>query len=220
MHAGGKEDEMQASSLDLELHDIATRFDLLQHPFYQRWAQGLLTRSELAYYAQQYAHVVRAIPRWLERVADQDSTNGEPLRAHAAEEWTHVAMWDRFARAVGCDETAIAASVPNDATAALIARGDDLSAQGHGAAVVWSIEAQSPAVSAEKLRGLRAHYGIDAETGGVYFAVHQELDREHEAQLRGVIDTSSATGRAAAPAAAASMLAGMWDLLTAAQAVA
>jgi pyrroloquinoline quinone (PQQ) biosynthesis protein C len=131
-----------------------------------------------------------------------------------------VALWDRFARAIGCDDVTIATSLPNDATAALIAIGDDLTAQGHGPAVVWSIESQSPAVSAEKLRGLRAHYGIDAETGGAYFAVHQELDREHEAQLRGVIEASGAAGRAAAPAAAASMLAGMWDLLSAAQAVA
>jgi pyrroloquinoline-quinone synthase len=211
---------MQASSVDHELHDIAVRFDLLQHPFYQRWVQGLLTRSEIAYYAQQYAHVVRAIPRWLERAADQDSTHVAQLREHAAEESTHVALWDRFARAIGCDDTAIATSIPNAATAALIAIGDDLTAQGHGPAVVWSIESQSPAVSAQKLRGLRAHYGIDAENGGNYFAVHQELDREHEAQLRQVIDTSGAVRRAAAPAAAASMLAGMWDLLSAAQAVA
>ena len=206
---------MQALSVDRELNEIGARFDLLQHPFYRRWALGQLTRSELAYYAQQYMHVVRAIPRWLERAADLDGANAARLREHAAEETTHIAMWDRFARAVGPGEGA-----PNEATAALIARGDDLTAQGYGAAVVWSIESQSPAVSAEKLRGLQAHYGIDRDSGGEYFALHEVLDRDHEAQLRGVIAESSPSGRAAAPAVAASMLAGMWDVLSAAQAAA
>ncbi|MBV8595926.1 MAG: iron-containing redox enzyme family protein [Candidatus Eremiobacteraeota bacterium] len=209
---------MHAPSVDHDLHDVAARFDLLQHPFYQRWAQGSLTRAELAYYALQYGHVVRALPRWLQNAAGQDQTHEAQLRTHAAEEATHVRMWDRFAQALGCDETQIATSVPNAATAAFIATGDDLTAQGHGPAVVWSIEAQSPAVSAEKLRGLRAHYGIDVDNGGGYFAVHQELDREHEAALRCLIGESGAVGSAAAPSVAASMLAGMWDLLTAAQA--
>jgi pyrroloquinoline-quinone synthase len=218
MPAGGKEEEMHASSVDHDLYDVAARFDLLQHPFYQRWAQGSLTRAELAYYALQYGHVVRAIPRWLACAAAKDRAHEDQLRAHAAEESTHVGMWDRFALALGCDEAEIAASIPNAATAAFIATGDDLTAQGHGPAVVWSIEAQSPAVSAEKLRGLRAHYGINADNGGGYFALHQELDREHEAALRRLIGGSGVVGRAAAPSVAASMLAGMWDLLTSAQA--
>lgn len=208
---------MQAPSIDRELKDVAERFDLLQHPFYKRWAAGQLTRAELAYYAGQYAHVVRAIPRWLALAAQSDPRNASELRSHAAEESEHIAMWERFALTLGVDAQALQASVPNGATTALIATGDELAAQGHGAAVVWSIEAQSPAVSAEKLRGLRDHYGIDARNGGEYFAVHQKLDREHEAQLRSAIHSADAVTQAAAPAAAVATLAGMWDLLSAAQ---
>lgn len=116
----------------------------------------------------------------------------------------------------GIDAATLRATPANASTAALIASGDALVDRGHGAAVVWSIEAQSPAVSAEKLRGLRAHYGIDAHGGAEYFAVHQELDRDHEAQLRSAIRSSDPAIQAA-PAAAAATLAGMWDLLSAAQ---
>jgi len=211
--------KLQAPSVDRELRDVAARFDLLRHPFYKRWAAGQVTRSELAYYAAQYAHVVQAVPRWLSRTADLDPQNREHLQAHAAEESAHVDLWERFASALGWEQSDLRAQAPNQATKALLATGDDLTEQGHGAAVVWSIEGQSPAVSAEKLRGLRAHYGIDERTGGEYFAVHEMLDRDHEARLRDIIRASGSTVRSAAPAAAVAALAGMWDLLSSVQAV-
>lgn len=208
---------MQAPLIDRALDEVSERFDLLKHPFYQRWVAGELTHEELAYYAGQYAHVVRAIPRWLEGAAAHDHAHHDALRSHAAEESDHVILWDRFAAAIGIDETTLRGTPANAATAALITRGDELVARGYGAAVVWSIEAQSPAVSAEKLRGLRAHYRIDETNGGEYFAVHQELDRDHEAQLRNVLHSQDAPAQSGAPAAAAATLAGMWDLLSAAQ---
>ncbi|MDQ6766710.1 MAG: iron-containing redox enzyme family protein [Candidatus Eremiobacteraeota bacterium] len=206
---------MQAPSIDSELRDVAQRFDLLQHPFYQRWVAGDLSRGELAYYTEQYGHVVRALPRWLAEAAVRDGANADALRRHAAEESDHIAMWERFAWALDIDAESLRDAPPNAATAAFIATGDELVSIGHGAAVVWSIEAQSPAVSAEKLRGLRAHYGIDARSGGEYFAVHQELDREHEAALRDVMRSHDAPTQIAAPQSAAATLACMWDLLSA-----
>ena len=207
---------MQAPSIDRELHEVSERLDLLKHPFYQRWVAGDLTREELAYYTGQYAHVVRAIPHWLEGTASRDHAHSDALLSHAAEESDHVLLWDRFAAALGIDAATLLATPANAATAALIARGDELVDKGHGAAAVWSIESQSPAVSAEKLRGLRAHYGIDGTNGGQYFAVHQDLDRDHAAQLRDIIHSHDAS-QAAAPAVATAMLDGMWDLLTSAQ---
>lgn len=205
---------MQAYTVDRELEAASQRFDLLAHPFYQRWAAGEVTRDRLAYYAGQYAHVVRAIPRWLEGAAVRDPRNADALKRHAGEEAEHVVLWERFAAALGVDAATLRAVAPNQATTALIARGDDLAARGQGAAVVWSIEAQSPAVSAEKLRGLKAHYGIDEQTGGEYFALHQLLDRDHEAQLRDVIHSYDPQTAASAPVAATTALAGMWDLLS------
>jgi pyrroloquinoline-quinone synthase len=210
-----KEKKMQTASIDRELTHVSQRFDLLLHPFYKRWVAGELRREELAYYAGQYAHVVRAIPRWLSAAAAHDDKNALKLKHHAAEEFEHIEMWDQFAAAIGIDAESLRATSPNAATAGLIATCDDLVEKGQGAAVVWSIEAQSPAVSAEKLRGLRAYYGIDEQSGGQYFAVHQELDHAHEAQLRDVIYSYDAHAQAEAPQAAAATLAGMWELLSA-----
>lgn len=210
---------MRASSIDRELTSVAQRFDLLQHPFYKRWVAGELSRGELAYYAGQYAHVVQAIPRWLSVAAASDPTHADTLRHHASEESTHIAMWEEFAAAIGVEPAALRAITPNPATASFIDTGDELAARGQGPAAVWAIEAQSPAVSAEKLRGLREHYGIGAHNGGEYFAVHQELDREHEAQLRSVMTDRDGAGQVAAIDAATATLRRMWDLLSAVQAV-
>ena len=206
---------MPEESIDRRLADASAPWDLLKHPFYQRWAAGELSRESLTYYAGQYAHVVRAIPRWLDRAADVDAAHAETLRAHAKEEAAREALWDRFAATLGIEADALRAIPANAATATLIARCDALAASGSGAAVVWAIEAQSPAVSAEKLRGLRAFYGIDAGSGGEYFALHEALDVEHEAHLRTVIGEQPADVRDRAPAAVTEALSGMWGLLSA-----
>jgi pyrroloquinoline-quinone synthase len=48
--------------MDQTLDGVTARWNLLEHPFYQRWTKGTLTRDELCDYINQYAHVVRAVP--------------------------------------------------------------------------------------------------------------------------------------------------------------
>ena len=43
------------------LDAVRARRDVLAHPFYQRWSEGELSSSELAFYAGQYAHAVDAL---------------------------------------------------------------------------------------------------------------------------------------------------------------
>ena len=199
-------------SLD-DLRATAKRRDLLTHSFYRRWVAGDLTISELRDYACQYAHVVEAIPTYLRGTAAGSPGHAAVLGQHADEEQAHVRMWADFATAIGVAPKALRDTPPNAATEALLQRGDALIKDGLGAAAVWALEAQTPAVSREKLEGLRQHYGIDAgAAGGRYFALHQTLDLEHAAELEGVI---AGDGREAGAAAAAdAMLSGLWDLLS------
>ena len=199
-------------SLD-ELKAAARRHDLLTHSFYQRWVAGELSIDELRDYAGQYAFIVEAIPAWLSRAAADRPERGH-LEAHAVEEATHVEMWADFAEAIGVDRAGLEATEPNSATRELLATGDELAAQGLGAAVVWALEAQTPAVAAEKMDGLRRHYGIEAGArGGRYFELHRTLDVEHADELERVIETDPVLA-AAAPAAADRALEGLWSILT------
>lgn len=194
--------------MDQTLDDVTARWNLLRHSFYQRWTCGTLTNDELRDYVKQYAHVVRAVPTWLEQVRGGDTAQ---LARHAAEERSHVALWNKFGEAFGLSSDAIRSAPANDATATLLRRGDELAANGQAAAVVWALEAQTPAVAAAKLAGLATFYGISPDGGGEYFALHQDLDVEHSAELRALCSEGSER-------AASSMSEALWDLLTSVEA--
>jgi pyrroloquinoline-quinone synthase len=194
--------------MDQTLEGVTARWNLLEHSFYQRWTQGTLTRDELCDYVSQYAHVVRAVPGWLEQVRGGDTADAA---RHAAEERSHIALWNRFGEALGLSPDAIRSAPANAATAELLRRGDELAANGEAAPVVWALEAQTPAVAGAKLAGLSTFYGIGPDNGGAYFAVHQYLDIEHAAELR----TLCASG---SESAAAAMSEALWDLLTSVEA--
>jgi pyrroloquinoline-quinone synthase len=196
--------------MDQMLDQAVTRWNLLDHSFYQRWTQGTLTRDELCDYIKQYGHVVRAVPRWLEQVRGGDTAQ---LARHVDEERSHVALWEKFGEALGLTSEAIRTAPANEPTTRLLARGDQLAEQGHAAAVVWALEAQTPAVAEAKLAGLSAFYGISGDAGGRYFAVHQHLDVEHAAELRVLCQDGSDD-------AAEEMSEALWDLLTSVEVVA
>ena len=73
------------------IDEARRRWDVLKHPFYERWERGALTREELAFYAGEYRHAVVAVAHAAAAAGD-----GE----HAREEAEHVALWDEFAAAV------------------------------------------------------------------------------------------------------------------------
>lgn len=196
--------------MDQTLDGVTARWNLLEHSFYQRWTMGTLSRDELCDYIEQYAHVVRAVPTWLEQVHGGDSAE---VARHAAEERSHIEMWEKFGQALGLSSDAIRSAPANAATAKLVQLGDELAAQGQAAAVVWALEAQTPAVAGAKLAGLSTFYGIGAEDGGQYFAVHEHLDVEHSAELRALCSDGS-------EGAAAVMAEALWDLLTSVEAAA
>ena len=196
---------------------LTPRRNLLEHPFYRRWVAGDLSTDELRYYACQYAHVVSALPGWLRRAAAVTPANAAELNRHAAEEDTHIALWHEFAHALDITEDELAAAAPNAATADLLRRGEELSGQPSGVAVAWALEAQTPAVSAEKLSGLKAHYGIGSENGAEYFEVHSALDVVHTAELDDVIAGLDEDQVVAAQRTADAVVDGLWDLLTSAE---
>jgi pyrroloquinoline-quinone synthase len=199
-----------------ELH-LMSRRDLLDHSFYRRWVVGELSLEELRYYARQYALVVAALPRWLRAAATSTPAYAATLEQHAADEDGHVALWHKFAHALGVTEAQLTATNPNPATAELLRLGDELSTQTAGAAVAWALEAQAPAVSTEKLRGLEAYYQIGAHTGGDYFELHRTLDLVHADELDKVVAALDPDQQPKAQRTADAMIDGIWDLLTSAE---
>jgi pyrroloquinoline-quinone synthase len=182
------------------LDAAARRWNVLDHPFYQRWSAGELTGDELAEYAAQYRHAV---------VALADAAGAAGNEEHAREEREHVALWDAFAEGCG--------SVPAEATAETAectsswTAGDDRLER---LAVLYAIESAQPAIAQTKLEGLVAHYGFEEGPATEYFSLHAERDLEHAAESRDELSRIASEAdveRLAARAEAAAR--GNWRLL-------
>jgi pyrroloquinoline-quinone synthase len=148
--------------------EVRARWDVLRHPFYERWARGELAPAELAFYAGQYRHAVVAL-------ADATAHAGD--EGHAAEERSHVALWDAFLHFVGGDVDASA--TPHTAACAAAWAHEDRD-RAATLAALYAIEAAQPAIAEAKLVGLLEHYGAAGGSEATrYFEVHAVLDHDH-----------------------------------------
>lgn len=198
----------------LDLLDAARiRTNVLEHPFYQRWNAGELAPQELSFYAGEYRHAVVALAD-ASRLAAEKAGPGQAatLHRHAAEELSHIELWDDFALAVGAEaQGAEPLAQTRECVVSWTAAADLL----EHLAVLYTVEASQPAISTTKLHGLRTHYGVAEDSAGLdYFKLHATLDVEHARQARELISelaSDSDAERLLVRAEAA--LQGNWTLL-------
>jgi pyrroloquinoline-quinone synthase len=183
-----------------KIEEARDRWNVLEHPFYQRWSAGELTREELARYSGQYRHATAAIARLSADVADSapDSERAE-LRRHAEDEKAHIALWDEFVEAVGGEVAAQPTAETRECVEAWTAPDDRLSQLVR----LYAIESGQPPISKTKREGLAAHYGIGDGPGNEYFRVHEKADVEHAAEGRSLIESHLADAEPEALVAAA-----------------
>ncbi len=187
------------------------QWNVLEHPFYQRWSAGELSRDELAEYSGQYRHATAALARLSADVAESapDSERSE-LRRHAEEEASHIALWDGFVEAVGGEVAAPPTAETKECVGAWTASGDRVSQLVR----MYAIESGQPAISQTKREGLAAHYGIGDGPGNEYFRVHEKADVDHAAEARSLIEAHlSEADPDALVTAAESVFKANWGLL-------
>jgi len=187
------------------------RWDVLEHPFYQRWSAGELSRDELADYSGQYRHATAALARLSADVADSaPDSERSGLRRHAEEEASHIALWDGFVEAVGGEVGAAPNAETKECVDTWTASGDRVSQLVR----MYAIESGQPAISKTKREGLAAHYGIGDGPGTEYFRIHEEADVDHAAEGRSLIEAHLADADPdALVAAAESVFKANWRLL-------
>jgi pyrroloquinoline-quinone synthase len=173
--------------LDLfeRLDEVRRRWDVLQHPFYERWSAGGLTRADLSFYAGEYRHAVVALAeasRAAARAADPSAR--DELERHAREEQAHVALWDAFAAELGAPRDA----EPLAETAACVESWTPGESLLDLLVVLHAIESAQPAIARTKLDGLLERYEFEEGPATEYFSLHAERDVEHAAQSRRLIE--------------------------------
>lgn len=178
------------------IDDLIARRHTLKHPFYIAWQEGTLPAAALRTYAAQYYHHVLAFPTLISTLHSRcdDLATRQALLANLRDEEegpdNHPALWLRFAAAVGCRPGEAEATAPAPETAAAIGAFRRAVTEGsvvRGLAALYAYEVMVPAVAAEKIRGLAAHYGITGSPGTDYFEVHRTLDVEHAGQTRALL---------------------------------
>ncbi len=165
---------------------------LLQHPFYQDWQAGKLSREALQLYAAQYYRHVEAFPKHLRVLAAR--TEG-PLQGliqeNLAEEENpagpHPRLWRDFAAALGVGEDDITCCPTLPGTQAVVEKFREICGDrpvAEAVAALYAYESQVPEIAATKIDGLGKFYGIDKSEALAYFAVHEETDKVHRAAWR------------------------------------
>jgi pyrroloquinoline-quinone synthase len=165
---------------------------LLNHPFYQDWQAGKLSREALQLYAAQYYRHVEAFPRHLRVLAAR--TEGPLLgliRENLAEEedpaGAHPKLWRDFAAAVGVGEDDITCCPALPGTQAVVQKFREICGDrpvAEAVAALYAYESQVPEIATTKIDGLKKFYGVDRPEGLAYFTVHEEADKAHRAAWR------------------------------------
>ena len=167
------------------LDSLRERWNVLEHPFYQRWSDGALERDELAFYAGEYRHAVIALAEAVDAAARAAEPELRPqLAEHAAEEAEHVELWDGFASALNADVERAPRAETQACRESWTAGRDAL----ENLVAAFTIESGQPAIARTKLDGLVDRYGFEEGLATDYFALHAELDHEHAAQSRELIE--------------------------------
>lgn len=170
---------------------------LLDHPFYQRWNAGELTREELQDYARQYYHYAAAFPTFLSAMHQHtdDIAIRQMLLENLIEEErgpeNHPELWLRFAESLGLSREDVISSTANEATRALIDTVRGCARNGHlheGLAALYAYESQQPSVATTKIEGLAKWYGVTAPRDIAFFTVHQEADVVHSGASKALLN--------------------------------
>ena len=175
-------------------------YNLLQHPFYQAWSKGELTRGDLREYAAEYWHHVSAFPTYLSalhsRLPDGEMRR-EVLRNLAEEEGVdaatarpHSDLWMDFAEEMGASRDEVTGRGVQPEMAGLMAMFRELMQEGTASsamAALYAYESKVPAIATTKADGLAEHYGIEGAAAR-YFTLHQTADVAHAGVWRELID--------------------------------
>lgn len=197
---------------------------LLNHPFYQAWVEGRLTKSTLQDYVRQYYHHVEAFPQYLTNALDfcTEGKSRNLLSENLAEEngsqggTPHPELWLQFAGGLGVPAPEVKSAAKRSGIRNVVETFNAFSKESlpHALGALYAYESQVPEIAETKIAGLRQHFSINDEDTLAFFEVHRTADVHHRNTLHKMIeDLSEPEKQQAHHAANASALA-LWDFLS------
>ena len=181
------------NSLIQKIDRIIEERSLLNHPFYQAWSDGKLTREALTGYSKEYYQLVKAVPIFMTQLMDHVPPNlYDELDFHQQEEFSHIGMWERFASGLGVPRNDLLNyDGLRKTTHAISGMHHLMGTLESGVAAMYAFEKEIPKISQIKLEGLAEFYGLTSEDVTKYFKEHMEADIRHVASWQKLIDVFS-----------------------------
>jgi pyrroloquinoline-quinone synthase len=167
---------MTEAELGRCLDSTVRQYALWQHPLYQAWMLGALTRDDLREYSMEYYHHVAAFPAYLREFARRlpagelrhevyqalCDVQGQNLHGRQA----HAVAWSTFASELGADTAKLRDRKPLPKTQQLVDIFLELARSGSEAealAAFYAYQSQAWRLAAHKAAALRNHYGINED---------------------------------------------------------
>lgn len=178
------------------LDEIIAEFSLLKHMFYVAWSKGELSQEILQRYAAQYYNQVQSFPRFVSRVhthcpeIEARKVLLENLVDEEIHGTDHPALWMQFANGLGVTKEQVLSDMPLPETKTMVDTYYDLAQRDwrDGLCALYAYECQVPDVSASKIEGLKAFYGISDDETLEFFTAHQAYDVGHASQVASLIE--------------------------------
>jgi len=205
-----------------KLEKELSTYHLLNHPFYQLWNQGALTKDIIKDYSAQYYHHVRAFPRYISAAHSicEDIENRKILLENLNDEENHgkdhPTLWKQFALGAGNTVEDLQTTPPDRSISFLIKTFFEKcrSSYPEALASIYSYEYQVPEVARTKIDGLVKHYGISEKDALEFFLVHEKADIWHREQCQILLNKLSKADQEKALEAAKATAKALWAFLS------
>lgn len=207
-----------------KLDETIAQHSLLEHPFYQLWNEGKLTKEMLAEYSKQYYAHVQSFPVYLSAVhsrcenAEVRQLLLENLIEEEHGEENHPELWLKFAIGLGVDRSDVQSAEQITETRDSVEALKSLTTSDQfieGVAALYAFESQVPEIARTKREGLAKFYGLSAPETVSYFTVHEQADIEHREAEQKILAQHCTTAKSQEQAlnAATRSAKAMWHFL-------
>jgi pyrroloquinoline-quinone synthase len=204
-----------------ELNQALSEFNLLNHPYYQAWNEGTLTRKDLQKYASQYFPHVEAFPRYISAIHSQCTNikDRQILLDNLIDEErgdeNHPELWLRFAEGLGATRETVLQTQPNEETQEMLTIFEENSKASYaeGLTSLYAYERQIPEIAHVKIEGLKKFYDLSDEKSLRFFEVHKSADVYHSQACADMIEKLPEQDRAKAKVAAIRAAKSLWKFL-------
>lgn len=177
-----------------------SKYNLLDHPFYQAWSAGELPVEALTCYAREYGSFITMMPKGWETLNDSETVQ---------EEIEHIDLWEDFA--AGLNTQISEAQIPQ--VKSLIETTDALFSDTETAlGALYAFESQQPETAKSKLAGLKEFYQLPKKVEP-YFVTHSHNEHEAEKLLERISELPSDSQKTVVEACE-QMSNALWNALT------